>query len=95
MFVYLSTSSYLYGRVSCAFGQVGGTVLTCELALRYGLACNLAGGTHHAHRSFGSGYVKRKVSLPANVPVYSRVCCNAHDTFDDSMEIELYEVPGL
>jgi acetoin utilization deacetylase AcuC-like enzyme len=35
--------------------QVAGTVLTCELALHYGLACNLAGGTHHAHRHYGSG----------------------------------------
>eukprot|EP00638_Chattonella_subsalsa_P001073 CAMPEP_0117734534 /NCGR_PEP_ID=MMETSP0947-20121206/733_1 /TAXON_ID=44440 /ORGANISM="Chattonella subsalsa, Strain CCMP2191" /LENGTH=291 /DNA_ID=CAMNT_0005549335 /DNA_START=205 /DNA_END=1080 /DNA_ORIENTATION=+ len=36
--------------------EVAGTLLTAQLALRHGLACNLAGGTHHAHRSFGSGY---------------------------------------
>ncbi|CAM9451477.1 unnamed protein product [Ascophyllum nodosum] len=36
--------------------EVSGTVLTARLALRHGLACNLAGGTHHAHRAFGSGY---------------------------------------
>lgn len=35
---------------------VGGTLLTCELALQHGLACNVAGGTHHAHRGFGSGF---------------------------------------
>lgn len=35
---------------------VGGTVLTAHLALRYGLACNTAGGTHHAFRSYGSGF---------------------------------------
>jgi acetoin utilization deacetylase AcuC-like enzyme len=35
---------------------VSGTVLTVQLALEYGLACNLAGGTHHAHRDFGSGF---------------------------------------
>ena len=35
---------------------VGGTVLTARLALRHGLACHLAGGTHHAHASFGSGF---------------------------------------
>lgn len=35
---------------------VGGTILTARLALDHGLACNTAGGTHHAHRSFGSGY---------------------------------------
>lgn len=33
-----------------------GTLKTCELALEYGLACHLAGGTHHAHRDFGSGF---------------------------------------
>jgi acetoin utilization deacetylase AcuC-like enzyme len=33
-----------------------GTLLTAHKALEYGLACHLAGGTHHAHRDFGSGY---------------------------------------
>jgi acetoin utilization deacetylase AcuC-like enzyme len=36
--------------------EVAGTLLTAELALAWGLACNSAGGTHHAHRGFGSGY---------------------------------------
>jgi acetoin utilization deacetylase AcuC-like enzyme len=36
--------------------EVAGTLLTAELALRYGLACNTAGGTHHAARSHGAGY---------------------------------------
>ncbi|MEO0515217.1 MAG: histone deacetylase [Planctomycetota bacterium] len=35
---------------------VGGTIRTVELALAQGLACNTAGGTHHAHRDFGSGF---------------------------------------
>ncbi|MGH2414179.1 MAG: histone deacetylase family protein [Microcystaceae cyanobacterium] len=35
---------------------VGGTILTAELALEYGLACNTAGGTHHAFPSYGSGF---------------------------------------
>jgi acetoin utilization deacetylase AcuC-like enzyme len=35
---------------------VGGTLLTARLALETGLACHLAGGTHHAHPSFGSGF---------------------------------------
>lgn len=35
---------------------VGGTRLTAELALEQGLACHLAGGTHHAHADFGAGY---------------------------------------
>lgn len=36
--------------------ETGGTLRTVELALAHGLACNSAGGTHHAHRDFGAGY---------------------------------------
>lgn len=36
--------------------ETGGTLLAVDLALREGLACNAAGGTHHAHRDVGSGY---------------------------------------
>jgi acetoin utilization deacetylase AcuC-like enzyme len=35
---------------------VGGTILTAQLALRHGLACNTAGGTHHAFPTYGSGF---------------------------------------
>lgn len=35
---------------------VGGTILTAQLALRFGLACNTAGGTHHAFPNYGSGF---------------------------------------
>lgn len=35
---------------------VAGTVLTAKLALECGLACNTAGGTHHAFPSYGSGF---------------------------------------
>ncbi|MBB3102769.1 histone deacetylase [Azomonas macrocytogenes] len=35
---------------------VGGSLLTAELALRHGLACHLAGGTHHAHYDQASGF---------------------------------------
>jgi len=35
---------------------VGGTLRTARLALKHGLACHLAGGTHHAHPEFGSGF---------------------------------------
>tara|TARA_A100001391_G_scaffold184201_1_gene151861 strand:+ start:2352 stop:2969 length:618 start_codon:yes stop_codon:yes gene_type:complete len=33
-----------------------GTLVTARLALEHGIACHLAGGTHHAHRDFGSGF---------------------------------------
>ena len=35
---------------------VGGTVLTARLALQHGVACHLAGGTHHAFADHGSGF---------------------------------------
>ncbi|MBB6409168.1 histone deacetylase family protein [Mesorhizobium sangaii] len=34
----------------------GGTVLAARLALRYGIACNTAGGSHHARRAQGAGF---------------------------------------
>jgi acetoin utilization deacetylase AcuC-like enzyme len=33
-----------------------GTLLAASLALQYGIACHLAGGTHHAHYDFASGF---------------------------------------
>lgn len=35
---------------------LGGTILTAKLALKQGLACNTAGGTHHAFPHYGSGF---------------------------------------
>lgn len=40
-------------RSQCA---VGGTVLTAQLALERGLACNTAGGSHHARHDAGAGF---------------------------------------
>ena len=34
----------------------GGTVLSSKLALKFGLACNTAGGSHHANFDGGAGY---------------------------------------
>lgn len=36
--------------------EVAGTVLACQLAWRYRIAANTAGGTHHAHQTGGAGY---------------------------------------
>ena len=36
--------------------SVGGTLATVNAALEFGMAGHLAGGTHHAHYDFGSGY---------------------------------------
>ena len=39
-----------------SFLAVNGTLLTCKEAIKNGIANHLAGGTHHSHRDFGSGY---------------------------------------
>jgi len=44
------------GLVERSLVSPNGTLLTAQLALKTGLACHLAGGTHHAHYDFGSGY---------------------------------------
>jgi acetoin utilization deacetylase AcuC-like enzyme len=36
--------------------SVGGTLAACRAALMEGIAANLAGGTHHAHADYASGY---------------------------------------
>lgn len=33
-----------------------GTLVSASLAMEYGIACHLAGGTHHAHHDFASGF---------------------------------------
>ena len=45
-----------------------GTVLTARLALEHGLACNTAGGSHHAFADYGSGFcVFNDVAVAARV----------------------------
>lgn len=44
------------GLVKRSLISPNGTLLTASLALKHGIACHLAGGTHHAHWDFGSGY---------------------------------------
>jgi len=39
-----------------SFIATGGTVLATKLAINYGLACNTAGGSHHANYEGGAGY---------------------------------------
>lgn len=42
--------------VTRARATVGGSLAAARSALRNGISGQLAGGTHHAHRAFGSGY---------------------------------------
>lgn len=44
------------GLVRRTCTAVGGTILTAKLALNQGLACNTAGGTHHAFPGYGAGF---------------------------------------
>ena len=61
----LPISEALALRARCASA---GTVLAARLALEHGLACNTAGGSHHAHAGFGSGFcVFNDVAVAASV----------------------------
>lgn len=44
------------GLVRRTITALGGTLLTVRLALSHGMACNTAGGTHHAFPDFGAGF---------------------------------------
>jgi len=44
------------GLVERSLVSPAGTVLTAQLALHTGIACHLAGGTHHAHYDYASGF---------------------------------------
>jgi acetoin utilization deacetylase AcuC-like enzyme len=61
----LPLSAPLVLRSRCA---VAGTVLAARLALEHGIACNTAGGSHHAHAGFGAGFcVFNDVAVAARV----------------------------
>ena len=56
------------GVIRRSWLAVGGTVLTARLALQHGLACHLAGGTHHAFATAGSGFcIFNDVAVAARV----------------------------
>lgn len=44
------------GLIDRTVTSPNGTLLAARLALEYGMASHLAGGTHHAHFDFGSGF---------------------------------------
>jgi acetoin utilization deacetylase AcuC-like enzyme len=61
----LPLSQQLALRSRCA---VAGTVLTARLALEHGVACNTAGGSHHAFAGYGAGFcVFNDVAVAARV----------------------------
>ncbi|MDO3385885.1 histone deacetylase [Gilvimarinus sp. SDUM040013] len=44
------------GLVKRTLISPNGTLMAAHLALQHGIACHLAGGTHHAHYDFASGF---------------------------------------
>lgn len=53
---------------------VGGTILTAKLALSRGLACNTAGGTHHAFPDYGSGFcIFNDLAIAARVLLHQKL----------------------
>jgi acetoin utilization deacetylase AcuC-like enzyme len=63
-----------------------GTLTAAHSALRAGIAMNLAGGTHHAHRDFGSGFcifndvavAVRELQCEAGRPPVLIIDCDVH-----------------
>ena len=56
-----------------SFLATGGTVLASKLALNHKLACNTAGGSHHASFNNGAGYcVFNDVAVAANYLKYKK-----------------------
>lgn len=66
--------------------SAGATLAACRSALAEGVAANLAGGTHHAHRDFGSGFcvfndaaiAARAMQAEGHVDQVAIVDCDVH-----------------
>jgi len=70
--------------------EVAGTVLTAQLALRYGLACNVAGGTHHAEANKGKGFtILNDLAVASRLMTWSEDDHDVWDTDDDIDSIKL------
>lgn len=88
--------------------SVGGTIAACRSALREGVAANLAGGTHHAHPGFGSGFcVFNDVAVAARVVQQERAArrivildCDVHQgdgtavIFQDDRSVYTFSIHG-
>ena len=78
--------------------EVAGTVLTAQLAMKYGLASNLAGGTHHAEWNRGKGYtILNDLAVVAHLMTW-REDDNSDEveaTYDNNLLRELYRGEGV
>ena len=58
-----------------AYLDVNGTLTAAKLALKHAIACHLAGGTHHAHANFGSGFcVFNDIAFTAKNLIHECIC---------------------
>ena len=57
------------------FAEMGGTLHATDLAMQYGMSINGAGGTHHAHYAYGSGFtILNDLAIAAKRLLYYRHC---------------------
>ena len=63
--------------------EVAGTVLCAQLAIKYGIASNLAGGTHHATAKEGRGY-----TILNDLGVVARLMTWNGDDDNDNTDVE-------
>lgn len=66
------------GLIKRTFISPNGTFLTASLALKEGIACHLAGGTHHAHYNEGSGFCAINDLAVAALGIVSREKAKGH-----------------
>jgi acetoin utilization deacetylase AcuC-like enzyme len=69
--------------------EVAGTILTAQLALKYGLASHLAGGTHHAEYGRGKGFtILNDLACVARLMTWSEEGADkTHDNLDLMREL--------
>ncbi len=61
------------GLVKRSLISPAGTLLTAQLAMHSGIACHLAGGTHHAHFDYASGFcIFNDLAITAKVLLQSQ-----------------------
>ena len=89
------------GMVERSRRSAGATLSACRAALREGSSANLAGGTHHAHRDFGSGFCVFNDAAIAALQLRTEGCvervaiidCDVHQ--GDGTAAILAEVPEV
>ena len=73
--------------VKRSFIATGGTVLASKLAINYGVACNTAGGSHHANYHGGAGYcVFNDVAVASHYLLKKKIVKKFHKPYPCSDE---------